>query len=144
MPKKRDKDVAFLHYVNLGPWPGYVGATSCEEHFKSEMERLGIEEKFDWLSREGADACTHTFRSKSGSMMNIVTIRPQRKTSPEAYAAMIAHECLHIIQRMREEFNQDKPLGDESEAYLLQYLVQECLQIIKYPQRSKRYVPLGA
>jgi len=46
----------------------------------------------------------------------------------EQYAALLAHEALHAIQEMRD-LNGGDPFCQETEAYLLQMIVQDCLQI---------------
>lgn len=69
-------------------------------------------------------------RNEGGSATFNLAIEPwTRKRSREQYAALVAHECVHVIQEIKEEYSPTQPLGVESEAYLMQYLVQEALQL---------------
>lgn len=63
-------------------------------------------------------------------MLMILAIRPAgREISKEQYAALIAHEAVHALQFMQENLARSKSLGQEADAYLVQQIVQECLQI---------------
>lgn len=130
-----------IDYINLGPWPGYVGFTTSPEAFAKEMKRLAVDVDVPFLGHANANGTTHMFEYK-GSLCQIITLQaPHLRISPECYAALIAHECAHVVQHMREEFSRGENLGAEAEAYLIQHLVQECLQIAKYRQRVKRIAP---
>lgn len=54
---------------------------------------------------------------------------------------MIAHEAQHVVQYIREEFNGHHDFGVENEAYLLQYIVQSCLQELWKTKRVMRTRP---
>ena len=54
---------------------------------------------------------------------------PKRgKRSHSQYAGLVAHEALHVVQEMHRQFNRGEPFGDEADAYLIQSIVQNCLQ----------------
>lgn len=142
----RKKDLPFIDYINLGPWPGFVGFTTSAESFAKELARICPDADVPFLASGRAGASTHTFDDET-CMTQIVTICPQGDHSNEAYAAMIAHEAMHVVQHMRQEYcasHHKEGLGIEAEAYLCQYLVQEMLAIawqtgrIKSRQPSKR------
>ena len=124
------KDRPRIAYFNMGAWPVYVGFTTDEKAFAREMKRLDIDDP-DFLGHENAGATTHMYTAKGKSDTYIITIVPfnARKVSREQYAAILAHEAMHVVQDMRRRLAKGESLGDEAEAYLIQQIVQECLQI---------------
>ena len=132
---------ACIHYLNLGPWPGYVGFTTSAKDFQREMKRIGIHGEVDFVAHEQAAATTHFFFCKDGICIIVTAPPPSRKHSAEQYAAIMAHEAGHVVEYMRDELAAGKMLGSEAEAYLIQFLVQEFLCIAKTTGRCKRIAP---
>lgn len=124
----KDKPPKGIRYFNTGPWPVYIGFTTCEKAFAAEMKRLKVTD-VNFLGTARASATTHILPN-CGSLCFIITTRPfqQCKVPKEGYAALIAHEAVHVIQEMREGLARGESLGIEAEAYLVQQIVQECLQ----------------
>jgi hypothetical protein len=118
-------------YLETGPWPFYVGVTMCSKVFKKELDRLGVKGDYKLLCTPWADATTHHFEDKSGKLCVIIGLRhPSEKGVSDAqYAALVAHESLHAVQVLRNRINDGDCLGMEAEAYLLQSIVQSCLEI---------------
>lgn len=119
-----------MHYFNLGPWPFYVGFTTSEKAFAAEMKRMKIGQEIAYLGRERANATTH-FLNGTDMVCAIIAAPPfnNKKHSREQYASLISHEAMHVIQEIRRELNRGEHLGDEAEAYLMQQITQESLQI---------------
>lgn len=117
-----------IHYINMGMWPVYVGVTSSKKSFSKEMKRLKIK-NVPFLLSETAAAKTHMF-SNQESECYIICIKPfdVKKVSREVYAALVAHEAVHVMQDMRDRLAKGESLGCEAEAYLVQQIVQEALQ----------------
>lgn len=127
-----------VRYVDLGIWPYFVGFTFCEEAFARELKRLRVTKEIVWID-DGSDACTHHL-SKGGQRMSMVCIRrPQRRHSKEQYAAMVAHEAVHVVQEMRDELGD---LGSEAEAYTVQHIIQDVLQIAWSTGKMRRLKPI--
>lgn len=121
------KDI--VRYLNLGPWPIFVGFTTSEKAFAKELKRLKVDEDCHFIARARANATTHYFES-AGKWVVIITMQPMTKgITREQYAALLAHEAMHVVQQIRRELNNDSHLGDEAEAYLMQQIVQDCLQV---------------
>ena len=99
----------------------------CPIAFKRELKRLKVPDADDVAPDAGAAAATHYFTNCGALNCIIYMPKPSRKISKECYAALVAHEALHVVQEIRFELNKDKPFCRESEAYLLQMIVQECL-----------------
>ncbi len=135
-------DEPCITYFNLGPWPGYVGFTTSEDNFAAEMKRLNVDDA-QFLASDNANATTHFLTTKQGKFCRIITIQPfdKKKTSREQYAALIAHEAMHVVQDMQKDLAQGKSLGGEAEAYLIQQIVQESLQVAWATGREIRREP---
>ncbi len=59
----------------------------------------------------------------------IVCVRPRGKRSRAQYAALIAHEAVHIWQRIRLELGEDSP-SSEFEAYSVQSICQRLFEAV--------------
>lgn len=137
------KDKPCIAYLNMGPWPVYVGFTTSEDDFQREMKRLGVEGSIDFLGHGRAHATTHTLENAGSLCIVIAMEAPTRKRSREQYAALLAHEAVHVVQGLRDELSRSEPLGHEAEAYLVQQIVQECLQMAWDTPRKRRTAPVG-
>jgi hypothetical protein len=137
MSAKSDKPC--IEYLNMGPWPVYVGFTTSEPAFAKEMKRLGLSD-VAFLGRERASATVHTL-THGGEMTFILAMLPAKGRTKEQYAALVAHEAVHIAQGIKEEVSANDHLGRESEAYLVQHIVQWCLQLAWDTGRTKRNAP---
>lgn len=144
MGKKKpvDKDEPCIFYYNLGAWPNYLGFTTSEEDFGKEMKRLGFEkDDVKFLGSERSNASTHFFTRRGKHLTIICMEPPSRAISKEQYAALLAHEAVHVIQEMQAELAGGKSLGHEAEAYLVQQIVQEGLQRAWSTGRTTRREP---
>lgn len=121
-------DKPHIDYFNMGQWPVYVGFTTSKKAFCKEMKRLKIDCDVPFFSSAWAHATTH-FLEKNGERTTIITMSPRGKRYHSQYAALVAHEAMHVVQDMHMRFNQGNPFGDEADAYLVQHIVQNCLQI---------------
>jgi hypothetical protein len=147
---KASDDKPHIEYINMGPWPLYVGFTTCEKSFKKEMARLCPSEEVAFLGSAHANATAHYFTKPGELLTVIVAMEPKvKRRSVESYAGLIAHEVCHIIQQMRDQLISDRStctegLGIEAEAYLQQYLTQEMLAIALDTGRRNRVRPVSA
>ena len=126
-----------IHYMHTGPWPWYIGFTTDEAAFQREMRRLSIKDVGPAVNA-GSNAATHHFVSSGTNMAIIVMPKPSRRASKEQYASLLAHEAVHVVQEMREKLGE---IGIEGEAYLVQQIVQEGLQIAWATGRTLRKEP---
>lgn len=123
-----DRPPKGIRYFNPGPWPVFYGFTTSEKAFHKEIDRV-CGQKVDFLG-PNAGMTTHIFTSKKGTLCCIIAAQPfnARKHSREQYAALVAHEAVHVVQEMSANLAAGKSLGIEAEAYIVQQIVQECLQ----------------
>jgi hypothetical protein len=136
-----DSDEAHIPYCNMGSWPCYVGFTTSQKAFKRETKRICPSESIPFLGSNRANATTH-FLAKDGCTTAIITMQSPKaaKTSFEQYAALVAHEAVHVAQQIFRDIGEKEP-GDETEAYFVQHIVQFCLQEAYKTGRSRKEKP---
>lgn len=130
-----------VSYLNSGPYPVYIGFTTSTDAFRRELKRLKVPGDHRAIQRERANATTHFLINSTTLTCIIVMPPPDRKHSKEQYAALVAHEAMHVIQEMERELYSGNRFDDESEAYLIQHIVQHCLQEAWRTGRSRRSKP---
>ena len=130
-----------IEYFNMGPWPFYCGFTTSKKKFKAEMARLGIDPAPDFVTTDHANATTHFLERRSCLTAIIAMPKPKGdKHSPEQIAGLLAHEATHVAQELWRSIGEKRP-GDEAEAYLVQHIVQCCLQIAYNTNRVRQTEP---
>lgn len=138
----KDRPTKGMKYLNMGPWPGFIGLCFDEKVFHREMKRLGIEDPGGFLAHEHAAATLHHFTGKEGQVVYLMSVGPIKGKSKEMVAGLIAHEAMHVIQGMQVDFAGGKTLGGEAEAYLIQMIVQEALQTLWKSSKVRRMEPV--
>jgi len=128
-----------MKYYHMGPWPVHVGFTNSNKAFNREMKRLGITGQS--MVNAGSHATCHEFVDDNGSQLIIVAIKTGKRWSREQVAGMIAHEATHVVEFMRGSLQRGETLGSEAEAYLVQYITQECLATLWKTGRKRSIKP---
>jgi hypothetical protein len=137
----KDRPAKGMKYLNMGPWPGFVGLCFDEKVFQAEMKRLGIKPKVNFLGSERAHATLHHFDSGKGDCIYLLTLGSVKGRTKECVAGLVAHEAMHIIQLMQDDIAGGKSLGVEAEAYIVQMVVQEALQYLWKSNKVRRTEP---
>lgn len=135
-----------MHWLNMGPWPVYLGFTTSRKAFKAEMKRLGVKEHRPFVGKNG-EAATHVMVLNGATIIIVTVKKPTKKGLPwECKAGLIAHEATHVVQYIREKVHGStgETLGDETEAYLVQYIVEDFLQVMYKINRQRPNQPPGA
>lgn len=117
-----------VKYVGVDPFPCFFGFCFSEKDYAKEMKHLLIEpHKF----LETA-AVVKTFTGPDESLVILLCIDKEasKLRSKEQVAALIAHEAVHVVQVIKEEYSPKHDLGSETEAYLVQRIVQNCLELL--------------
>jgi len=135
------KDRPRIRYFNMGAWPIYVGFTASEKAFNKEMKRLSVKEPGRFIATTHANATTHYFENE-GTLTCIITMGSIEGRSNEQVASLIAHEAVHVAQELWRHVGEKTP-GHEQEAYLVQQIVQECLQDLWKSNMTKRTEPVA-
>jgi hypothetical protein len=126
--------------MNMGPWPVFVGVALDEASFQAEVARLGVPEHVAFLPRESA-ACMHSFVRKDNALTCILAIGSTKGQNKAAVAALVAHEATHAMQVIREDLSPNHPMGDEAEAYLVQYMTQSALEELWQTNTERALAP---
>jgi len=127
-----------VEYLHPGQWPVSIGFTTSPEAFDAEMKRLDVQNPWPFKA-EGAAAAMHGFKGQDGDRFIICCEKPSRHIPKHVYAALVAHEALHVVQEMERLLFPSGRFDDESAAYLLHYIVEHCLQCI-WPSKLERSI----
>jgi hypothetical protein len=133
--------VTSIAYLHPGPYPVYIGFTTSTDAFQRELKRLKVPGEHRAIAHERANGTTHFLTNRDTLTCIIVMQPPTPRISKEQYAALVAHEALHVVQEMRRELARGECFDHESEAYLVQHIVQHCLQIAWRTNRVRRTKP---
>ena len=131
-----------MKYIHLGPWPGYLGVTTSPATLKRELTRLKVKESVPFLTGS-SDASTHVFERPDGQPLWIITASASRlaRSTGATIAALMAHEAVHVMHDLQRQYAQGKSLGEEADAYLVQYIAVSATDIVwKELVRQKRKV----
>ena len=114
-----------VEYFDAGQWPIHIGFTASEKAFKRELKRLQCEDT-NFLNSDHASATTHFLDGSEGSFCAIICLGSCDNYDMSQVAALLAHEATHVAQRLWRRIGEHEP-GDEAEAYLVQFITQQCL-----------------
>lgn len=128
-------DAPCLRYFHMGQWPCYVGFTASQAEYDAKMQRLKVDDPSPWITGAHSHATTH-FLTNRDMLTIIVCIQRDRRRSIEQVASLLAHEALHVVQAMEEQFYPSGRFDHESAAYLLQYLTQQFLYEYRKPGKG--------
>lgn len=112
-------------YFDPGPWPIHIGFTTSEAAFKKEIKRLKCSPT-QFLISDHASATTHFLEGDKGSYCAIICLGNCNEFDLCQVAGLIAHEATHVAQHLWRRIGEHDP-GDEAEAYLVQFITQQCL-----------------
>ena len=125
-----------IHWFSSGAWPCFIGFTTNARAVERFMPGMPL------VCSENATASTRLLDKPDGDCCILITAVPvSKRIAWEVYAAMIAHEAVHVVQYLKEQYSPNEPLGYETEAYLVQYITQECLQKAYKTGRVMRVIP---
>lgn len=121
-PKQR-----LIEYIDMGPIPAWVFVCTDEMTFYRSCEKWGVQPDGPFIQ---ATASTHKLgRPSNGGMETLVLCFNRPKKLTHAFAGLVAHEASHCVEWCFEAMGEEKP-GDEARAYMVQFLVQKCLDNI--------------
>lgn len=128
MKKKAEKHKYDANWIDLRIFPVYVAFTTKKKTFDYMMDWMNVTNPPVFVS-EAANAMTHYF-AKGPQLTIVVTMFPKDKDMPwEVYVGLMAHECMHVVQEIQEKVGRRS--DRETEAYLIQRLLMDCLSIYK-------------
>jgi len=121
----------------MGQWPAHVGFTQNEVNFRNELQRLKVTDDGINFDTDTSAAITHRLVSDRGGFTLIITMPMNPRLEQEQNAALIAHEATHVADMIFERYGEREP-GLECRAYLVQYITQRCLYVMRENRKRKR------
>lgn len=128
-----------MKYFDTGPLFISLGFTTKPKSYAKEMVRLGIKDPTPFVN-SGSFATVHTLSHETNGICCIVCLDAtiMKKVHVTQLTCLMAHESVHVLQRVRE-FMGEKCLGEEMEAYTIQWLTQKLTnEAIKQLGKGKR------
>lgn len=116
-----------FQYLPRTIFPCHIGFTICEKSFHKEVKRLGINEKLDFI-QPGNGARINSLTSKTGDVHIISTLKQSKQIHRNQFVSLLAHEAVHVSDFIFEACGENKP-GLETRAYLVQFILQNCLYL---------------
>lgn len=130
-PTKNDK----LFWLDMDFWPCFVGFCDKPKHYFKFLKELGATD--DHYLPDHADAAVKALYNGGKRIYLLLIDRDQfAKYSKTERTGLLAHECVHILQEMRESIGD---LGSEGEAYTMQRILMSAMTWEK--SRRKRGKP---
>lgn len=106
---------------NYLPMPYVRAFTSKKKARKFIKKKTGKE--FKWL---GKSAQTDAFENERGEVVAVITLCVDDASAAQK-AAILAHECSHVLDAWMESIGEDSA-GEEVKAYAIQCLMLACLE----------------
>lgn len=119
-----------------GGLPCNIGFCNGQKAFEREWVTLTDDEvERPHCNENGARAWA--FHKPKGGLYRtyLICLEYDEKLRWSCIAAMLAHEAVHVAQFLWDDIGEDQP-GRETEAYFVQSIVQEILDIIGLPERA--------
>lgn len=127
-----------ITYLNGVFFPVFVGVAFCEKDYLREMKRIGVVNPPDFHC---SPASMKSLTNKQGKLTVIVCFDPIKhcRLHQNQNVSLIAHEAVHVSDAIFKQIGEHTP-GEETRAYLVQYVLQEILYIMDdYLKKWKRH-----
>ena len=113
--------------VNCGFFPVPVKLCFTRKAFYQVLKDHGIATSEDPKPLEYGVAETHSFSNTKESVVVVIfNLDTLTHDEPQYLAGIVAHEMSHVIERILEHIGEQKDeFGEETRAYLLQYMVEQ-------------------
>lgn len=95
-----------------------------EKKYLALAKKMKLQGVHDPWVTPSSGATTHTWR-KGAWIHSVICLAPCK--SKAGRIALLAHECLHSVQAIRDQLRSG-PLSDETEAWLLQSIFQNGME----------------
>lgn len=119
-----------------GHLPCNVGFCTGEKALHREWKDLTDDPvEHPWCDPNGARVWAFHNPKANRYRTYLICLRYEENLSWACIAALIAHEAVHVAQFLWEAIGEEKP-GNEAEAYFVQSIVQEVLEIVGMPDRD--------
>lgn len=132
-----------IYSVDAGFFPTPIDVCFSGKDFYKVLKKYGVPEHSypQEMPLQIGIAETYAF-SKDGEAFVVVIFNVQSFASDvSSMAGIVAHETIHVVERIFEHIGEDEIVGEETRAYLVQHLVEQIYQacvmeIHKYAKRK--------
>lgn len=124
-----------ITYLNGVLFPVFVGVCFSESDYLAEMKRMGVANPIDFHS-SAASMKSFTLKGKLTLIVCFDPVRHRALHRPQV-AALVAHEAVHVSDAIFRHVGEEHP-GDETRAYLVQYIVQETMYLLNDFMKHRR------
>lgn len=120
--------------IKVPIFPANIHVCFDEPAFKQVLKDKNIPQKVEYLE-DGAMAEVHAIPTADGRTAIIIVLDFKHIQDLDC---TLVHESVHLVYRIFEYMNEDTP-GEETRAYLTEYVYKELKRIIDEPDVRKRY-----
>ena len=103
----------------------YLALCLTEREFHTALRHLKLPKPYPVFVSRGAEATTHFLESGRHTAALVCVRVPDGITRAEL-CGLLVHEAVHVWQGFKRDIGETSP-GDEVEAYVIQYIVQELI-----------------
>jgi len=138
-----------IYSVDAGFFPTPIDVCFSGKDFYKVLKKYGVPEQSypQEVPLQIGIAETYSY-SKNGEAFVVVIFNVESFANDvSSMAGIVAHETIHVVERIFEHIGEDDIVGEETRAYLVQHLVEQIFQacvmeIHKYAKRkSNRKTP---
>jgi len=132
-----------IYNIDAGFFPTPVEVCFSSKDFFKILKKYGVPE---YVNPEIAPlqhgmAETYAFSNQGASFVIVIFGVEYIAHDVSEMAGIVAHETIHVVERIFEHIGEDEGVGEETRAYLMQHLVEQIYQacvmeIHKYAKRK--------
>ena len=123
-------------WMSAQAWPTYVGFCPSERAYKKYLKEH-TQDKDEYPRTGGHVKVFENEKERSITVLVFIGDHVDKSTDRVGIAAIIAHECMHVMQRIHRDMGV-RERDDEVEAYTLQNLMHFVMDIYNQT-RVKRF-----
>jgi hypothetical protein len=133
-----------IYQVDAGFFPTPIEICFSSKEFFKVLKRYGVPEYLypELMPLDKGIAETYAFSNRGAAQFVLAVFNVEAIANDSAgMVGVVAHESVHIAERVFEHVGEEDDAGEETRAYLLQYLVEQiymaCVsEIDKYAKRK--------
>lgn len=132
-----------IYNIDAGFFPTPIDVCFSSKDFFKILKKYGVP---DYMNPEIAPlqhgmAETYAFSNQGASFVIVIFGVEYIAHDVSEMAGIVAHETIHVVERIFEHIGEDEGVGEETRAYLMQHLVEQIYQacvteIHKYAKRK--------
>lgn len=120
-------------WLESSPYPVRIAFVTSKEEFDIFLKEHDYKRRDDWPEYQNAMAWW--FKSPPHLTTYVIGLNPEKHDCWRHLASAVAHEATHVVQFLWRDIGEDNP-GCEAEAYFVQALVKQILDMVEPPMRK--------